>query len=351
MKALTNSTKTQIQSDILQKLKSLYKEAFSEDSDFSRESFFKKVNASNAEFVFNDENSELISCGYVMDKDAYLFGEDMTLPYLSALATNKKYRGKGHIKTIISNIINKLYDRGDMVCALYPFNHDYYKRFDFCNISFCERRKIVGGKQYKIDYLADLKNIDSLVLELEKLQNEFNSHRDNYIVLSKKALKDKICELYGDGCKVTKIIENNQIIAILCVINGNIEYYVTHSIKKMVQCEQLNGYSYYNFEKSDEPYVQGRIVNVKKAFQKANYCDSFVGQKVISVSDDMIAQNNLTLLLKRDKISEKVTVFELIAKSDNDVDMHLNISQATSLIMCGDGKLVNKQNNLFIEQY
>ncbi len=123
---------------LLTELKELYRDGFPEDGEGDVDGFFARVKTENA--VYLTENGKIISAGYVMDKPAVLFGQKTRIPYLSALSTLSAYRGQGKLKAVINGLFDKLYRRGDFACVLYPFNHDYYKRFGFCTVSFCGER-------------------------------------------------------------------------------------------------------------------------------------------------------------------------------------------------------------------
>jgi predicted acetyltransferase len=139
---------------VLNELKELYRDGFPEDNDGDVAAFFARVKPDCAAYVERD--GRIVSAGYIMDKPAKLFGQVTKLPYLSALSTRTGCRGKGEIRAVIAMLFNRLYRRGDFVCALYPFSYGYYTRFGFCDISFCGER--ADGEPNVVPNTADFDN-------------------------------------------------------------------------------------------------------------------------------------------------------------------------------------------------
>jgi predicted acetyltransferase len=132
----------------LERLKKLYFDGFPEDSEKDAADFFKRVKNSNC--VYLEENGEITSGGYIIEKPAVIFGKRTKLRFLSALATKKELRGSGRIGTVLKKIFELLRSRGEFFCALYPFSHRYYLRHGFCTVSFCdETEERIGNRKVK----------------------------------------------------------------------------------------------------------------------------------------------------------------------------------------------------------
>jgi len=353
----------------LTELKKLYRDGFPEDSEAAVSWFFSRVNEKNAAYFVT--GGKPVSAGYIIDKPAVLWGRRRKMPYLSALSTKTEYRGQGLIRSVITELLSRLYRRGAPVCALYPFNHDYYKRFGFCDVSFCAERTIRGGETYP--HLS----ITPPFKELARVQSAFTKPFTNRLVFGAKEILAKTEEFAVDGVPLYVYADGGKPFA-YCFISGDqglgvrgqgngqlsdaaifqplavrrpppatrfIYHYAATDLEKFSRCEQLKGCAYIDFSESGRPYVQGRVVNAKAALEAAPYMPHLNKTVVLRITDPLIAENNRAF---------KVTIQDgraAAAETTEPPAQTLGIGELTQLLFLGDGLMVQKQKNIFTDQY
>jgi len=242
---------------LLSQLKALYREGFPEDNETAVEWFFSRMKDEN--IAYRIENGKIISAGYIIEKPAMLFGKKTILPFLTALATRKEYRGQGKIKLILDELFSRLRGRGHNFCALYPFNHEYYKRFGFCDVSFCADKTIGGGEVFKETLYSE--PTEKLLSELVRLETAFRKGFDNYLIFGKEEITAKFREFALDGVPLRAYSDESGIFAYCFAHNNKIYHYATSDVDKFSKCEQLKGHTYYDFRRTVRPFVQGYILH------------------------------------------------------------------------------------------
>ena len=336
-----------MQTELLEELKKLYRDGFPEDSEPSVEWFFSRVLEENAMyFRASDVSTQIISAGYIMEKPAMLWGKHAEFPYLSALSTLFEYRGKGRIRPVIAGLLSRLYQRKHPCCALYPFNHEYYKKYGFCDISFCTDKTSVGGKRYaEAIYLPDDVLPASVLEELVRIQTEFAEPFHNRLRLGAKEIADKRKEFSAESIPLCVYSDRGVPFAYCFKSNEKVYHYAASDLDKFLACEPLKGFSFADFYGSTRPYVQGRIVNARVALKSAPYMPDFNQTVTLRVVDSMIAENSRIFTVTKGNGTA------MVRETDRFPDQTLDIAELTELLFIGDGKMIQKQKNIFTDQY
>ena len=329
---------------ILEQLKNLYRTGFPEDSESVVSAFFSRVVPENAAYVLAD--GKICSAGYIMEKPSVVFGKKEVLPYLSALSTHTHYRGQRKIKTVISELLSRLFERGAYVCALYPFDHFFYKRYGFSNVSFCAEKIIAGRENYaETVYMPDTEIPTALLKKIVQLETAFKNGFDNYLIFGEQEVVGKIKEFFLEGLPLRIYSDENGVFAYCFTQNRRIYHYATSDLKKFASCKCLAEYTYFDFCTSATPYLQARIVNAKRALCAAPYAVDFNKTVRLHIMDGLMQENNITVEIKVKNGKAEVTTVDGI------FDLTLDISELTTLLLEGDGNMIKKQKNLFTDQY
>jgi len=344
--------------NFISQLKNLYKDAFPIDSASFVEYFFnrqiKTESLSNVATVSND--NQLVSAGYIIKKPAIIFNRQETAYYLTALATFSEFRGKGYFNELIQKMLNNLYDREVPFCFLYPFNHEFYLKYGFNTISFCDKVVLAGGKKcvetlYQANSQISSDVISRLVgLEREIWKSDINK-RNNKLVFGREELQQKIAEYAVDNIGLYTYGYTQEVNSIFAYCFKNNEKVFFYGVQEkdresFFHLEYFKGLKIFDFGGDNMPYIQARVVNIKSALEKV----PIIGTKQISIKiiDNIMAENNGVFLVMPNKDRSG----NIVKRIDSEkTDYSFEIGDLTKLLLCGNGVVVAKQRNVFIDQY
>ena len=283
-----------------EELKNLYRRGFEQDSEAYVDYFFRHF-ATDENTVIYKEEGKIISAGYIVEKSAFLFGRSCTFPYLTALSTLPEYRGKGKIRFVIEKACDILRKRGYAYFGLYPFSYSYYTRFGLQSICYACHSTVIGGQNYTV------KGYEEQDFPIVKaIYDSMSKKFENRLLSDDKALKLKLEEYRGDGIECKLLYDQDECFAFAFVDGGRVDLYATTDIEKFARADCLKGCTYFDFFKSDSPYLQGRIIDAKAAlFEYFSYLPP--KNKVrLRVIDDMIKGNNICVEIER--IGDKIVI-------------------------------------------
>lgn len=253
--------------------------------------------------------------------------------YIVAVAVSPEYRGKGYMKKLLNFSLNNAFSKGIDIVFLSPINTEIYSNFGFGYISGLEHYKI---KLEDIPFSTISKDI-----EIKKVkENDFDSMielynrklKDNRIYLQRdKSYFSRIkAEIESDNGKIYTFYKEKRIIGyLMCYFKeGEISirefFYSDIETTKTMLAFLKTFKEYYsdlevttpqgsnlNFlfpnqlkvEKSENPYILARILNVKNIFSYLNIKD--INFK-IKVNDSIISENNGVFSIDRSGNIEKL---------------------------------------------
>lgn len=79
------------------------------------------------------EGDEMTSCIVANAFTCAYFGNDVGMLGVGGVATLPEYRRGGHIRHLLTHVLQESYRRGDVLSSLYPFSHPFYRKFGFEN--------------------------------------------------------------------------------------------------------------------------------------------------------------------------------------------------------------------------
>lgn len=114
--------------------RSLYKECFPEDSEKCTELMLGKL--SLCPLVSLTENGEMLSALRLVPKKLFYAHSVTVIPHVVGLGTPVKYRHKGYAAALLKKTFALCREKKLPFITLYPFSHDFYRKFSFATVSY-----------------------------------------------------------------------------------------------------------------------------------------------------------------------------------------------------------------------
>ena len=382
-----------MQEEMVTQLKNLFLEAFYTDSTAYVEHFFntqiEKEGLKNA--VTITENDQIVSAGYIIKKPAFLHERHQSVYYLTALATKQEFRKKGYFSKLMQKMVTELYNKKIPYCFLYPFDHKFYLKYGFNNVSFCKQVELNGNKddcietEYKANTEIPKKIINQLV-ELEKAELSFWQGERmcsflNCLTFGEKEIRERIKEFSIDGKSLFTYSHKGHpgyginkkltdyLFAYCFKGSDKIYYYCANVFEKerLFNLKSLRYLKAFDFqaEKNTVPYIQARVTNVLEALKTAPFYTldlfkkrSLRNEKIVIkvVLDDLVKENNGIYEIIPTQgygfkaYNNEVKKIEVHKAHSISPDYTFNIKTLTKILLRGSD-ITHAQTNHFVEQY
>lgn len=323
-----------------EKLLALYMDGFPSDSKEYAAYFISSVPENN--IITYEVDGKLVSACYIVPKSAELFGKNVQVDYLSAVSTLSEYRGRGLVANVINRALRNMRAGQTVFAALYPFDYNYYHRYDFVEASYCGKTLICGGKDYKVKK-AEYGDVSVLKNIYEEFSKEFNfveSYDESYF-------ENYIKELGIDGGGIYIAYDKlNKPFAFLAIDNGAVAKHAYLNYGAFKKINYFKGMTCENFSYRKSAFVQMRIVNVEKLFSYNVFRNKKMNF-VIRVSDDAIDENNGIFVIKTVGGVRKVYKSE---EQNIRIDRSYDIKSLGEAFFCGKYPF-KKLKTLFMDKY
>ena len=89
-----------------------------------------------------DDNNTLMARVINNKFDFYVDGTAMPAGGIGAVSTLPEYRNKGAVRAIFKELLPEAYASGEVISALYPFKHEFYRKFGY--------ETVIGWSQYSL---------------------------------------------------------------------------------------------------------------------------------------------------------------------------------------------------------
>ncbi len=330
------------------RVKDLWKYAFSDSDEFITYYFEKRFNPNHTIGLFKNGCLEA-----ALQLNPYnLAIGDVILPvnYVVGVSVQPESRGQGLMTKIMRATLNMQYERGEDFSILMPIDTRLYTRYGYSNCFMRHEfhvdlaRLAPKSTKYKIKRL-DMANVENLDRELHLLSEVyFDAVQENYSFVSRNRTywKNKLAELSTDGGEIFIVsddfspkgyamviprsqdrtlqviemvaLDNRAFDAIMGIVKGH-STQAERAVLVTPQNKEFGIYTDYdnNISHIVKPFMMGRIINVERVLdhiiQKSEIYkkDRFFEEDdhfCISVSDDMIEENNYTALYKRGRMAD-----------------------------------------------
>lgn len=306
--------------------------------------------------------------------DFYLNGKAVKTGGIGGVATYPEYRESGAIREIFKALLLEAYKNGEVISALYPFNHKFYRKFGYEVVPFrneykmhpnvlkdyhslateekCEVRRWQDGEDVK-DFLdvysrfASAFNLsavrtEEMMMEHLKYKNEYVDRRFSYIfsrdgrpvayLIFKDEFNPQGAVLKVEECAWTCRVGFNSILNFLARFSADYGSIVLPLPKGIDLLKIIHAPNAYEIEKRTCQHFMVRVMNVKKLFEvikRPADCDF-----TIKVEDDLIEENNLSLRMLADRVEILAGVsVESSLTNVRKADIELNIRALSQLAL------------------
>ena len=272
----------------------------------------------------------------------HLDGQAVKTGGIGGVATYPEYRETGAIREIFKALLLEAYKNGEVLSALFPFNHKFYRKFGYEVVPFrneykmhpnvlkdyhsltteekCEVRRLQAGEDVR-DFLdvysrfASAFNLSALrteemMKEHLKFEKEYIDRKFSYIfsrdgvpvayLIFKDEFNPQAAVLKVEECAWTCRAGFNSILNFLARFSADYGSIVLPLPKGIDLLKIIHAPNAYEIEKHTCQHFMVRVMNVFKLFEvirKPADCDF-----TIKVEDDLIKENNLTLRVLADKV-------------------------------------------------
>ena len=311
-----------------------------------------------------DEDGTLMARIYNKPYDFYLDGRPVKTGGIGAVATFPEYRESGAVRAIFREILSSAYKNGEILSALFPFSHKFYRKFGYEVIPFeneykfepsilAEYRKIPDEEKCDVKrwmqgddvrgfldvyddfapkFILAARRTEEMMLKHVKYEKEYTDRKFSYLfshggknvayLIFKDVFNPKAAHLKVEECAWTCRTGFKAILNFLSRFSadyGSITLPLPKGIDllKVIHCDDA-----YSIETKLSQHFMVRVVNAKKAFEsviKPDDCDF-----TVKIHDDFIEENNLTLHVRNDGT--------LVTEKDLPADIELDIRVLSQLV-------------------
>ncbi len=299
-------------------------ESFEDDgesyADFFLSSYYNGENA-----LIKKEGQEIISALYIIDKTLFLSGKTYSFPFLSAVATRARLRGKRLIENVISDAFAKLLFEKTPYCALYPFSHRYYEKYGFTVINGVDTKKVQAlSKEQALNCYLNKNPSASTLL---KVYNNYAKDFDGFLVRDLPRFKQLLQDWEKSGNTV-RLITCNEKNCYVSYGGGEIEECVG-DLSLLGAVEDIVGLEY-GRPFGVEPYNMARVVDVCAALSRKGYIED--GKFAFYLKDGFFPQNEGVYILK---VNKGKGSGEKISKDNTLGAQEVTIEELTKVLLCG----------------
>lgn len=338
-----------------------------EDVEANRE---RQLNATIEDWGAFDDNNTLMARVINNHFNFYVDGTAVKAGGIGAVATLPEYRNSGAIRAIFKDLLPEAYANGEVISALYPFKHEFYRKFGYETVIgwsqysltpelLCRYRfdgEVVKWKQgdpitdfmtvynaFAPQYNLAHKRTEEQMLEHMKAEKEYIDRRFSYVlkedgepiayVIFKDIKNNPAAILQVEECAWTGREGFRAVLGFLARFEadyGTIELRLPAGIDLLRVIVTPNAYA---IKETVFPNFMVRVINAKKLLEtirKPSDCDF-----TIKISDEIIEENNRTYRVLSDHVElfgERFTADETGAAAEAPkADISVNVRALAQL--------------------
>lgn len=252
------------------KLIQLHKDCF---NDGNYADFFFAQRLPNGKSYVLEENGEPLSACYARFFTFSMDGKELTVPFLTGVATAPTHRYKGYATKVINLAVENLKNEGYPFLLLHPFNHEFYRKLGFETINYAKRYKPKDNPKNGVTFQS-LSKVDLPVLK--EIYDKEMSKSKCYLKRDEKEFELLIgysLESDGFGYLIYEFSEPK----------GYVWYDDGACVEAVAEREELfDGLPYRDLPlllKGDEiDYSMGAVLGLKSLLQSIPYCKEASGK-------------------------------------------------------------------------
>lgn len=134
----------------LKKLQSIVYFMKYDKDETPKEPDYDKIRWKYARGAFTD-NGKLAAVLEMSPYKAYLDGVVVGCPGIAGIATLLEHRRSGAVKNLLKNSYKEMYENGEVISYLYPFSHEYYRKYGYAQGSYADKIEIEINQIKKVE--------------------------------------------------------------------------------------------------------------------------------------------------------------------------------------------------------
>ncbi len=245
----------------------LYEEVFDEDSPSFVEYYYTEKTRDNQIYVVEEEGG-IRSMLHLNPYRLYVNGSEKEVNYIVAVATQKEYRKRGYMASLLKRALQDMYRARESFTFLMPASESIYLPFDFRTVyeqtgKFYEK----GDEQAEGVTITDAKPSDCR--EISESANRHLAERYQVFAIRDEAYYQRLFREYKSDGGILKIYRKGG---------------------EIVDCR-----GYYPEENEEKPKIMVRIVDVRRMLMSLGL-RSLTGV-CFCVTDPVVEENNRCIVL------------------------------------------------------
>ena len=277
----------------------LYETVFDEDSPTFVEYYYTEKTRDNQIYVVEEEG-ELRAMLHLNPYRLYVNGNEKNVNYIVAVATQKEYRKRGYMASLLKKALREMYRAGESFTFIMPASEIIYLPFDFRTV-YEQTGKLYHKEDVKEDGITITDAKPSDCREISESANRHLAKGYQVFALRDEAYYQRLLREYESDGGVLKIYRKNG---------------------EIVDCR---GY-YPEEEEGEKPKIMVRIVDVRRMLMALGL-QSLIGV-CFCVTDPMVEENNRCVVVTGTEFSG---VMLMDGKPENS-EGTINIAALASLI-------------------
>ncbi len=250
-----------------QECRRLYEEVFAEDSPSFVDYYYTEKTRDNQIYTVI-EDGEIRSMLHLNPYRLYVNGSEKDVNYIVAVATQKEYRKRGYMASLLKRSLRDMYQAGEAFTFLMPASESIYQPFGFRTV-YEQEGKFYREEDEKDKGLAITDAKDPDCREIAEAANRYLAGRYQVFAIRDTAYYLRLIREYeSDG--------------------GSLKVYRRDG--KITDCR-----GYYPGEEGGKPKIMIRIVDVRRMLMALSL-RSLTGV-VFCVTDPLIEENNRCLVV------------------------------------------------------
>lgn len=270
------------------KSRELWEEAFSEDSKEFTDYYFDEKLKNNCILV-KEQNNRIISMAHLNPYRLFVRGRVWNIDYIVGVATDKKMRHQGHMRTVLSKMFVDMHTSKMPFCFLMPADEKIYRPFDFTFIFNQPEWKLIDNTGLSAEEL-DTNNIgDCIDFSNSWLSKRYEVYSIRDFLYFENLLKEVRCEA-GSIKLLYDISGGNKSLAGILSVWG---------LEKQVQRELICDNKYTKLKDEAKPAIMARIINAAefvKVISLKEECEEDSIVVPVRIEDSFLEENNNTFL-------------------------------------------------------
>lgn len=245
---------TYLTQDEKRETRALWEEVFPEDSE-SFNDYYYTEKIKNNRIMAVREGSEIVSMLHLNPYRVMVKNQIWRCEYIVGVGTKASKRRQGHMRTMLTGMLEDLYQEGRQFCFLMPADPAIYAPFDFTYIFDQPHWKLKQGTDIeKVSYDLEKGSEHHPVQELADWMNMWlHNQYEVYVFRDYAYIETLLKELRSEQGELNLLYNEDRLVGIECL------WGIKEKEQRMLLCET----PYREEERPAVPAIMARIVNLE----------------------------------------------------------------------------------------